>query len=123
MRRTLQQPRAAAPRPGFPARGRCATLRSMPAPERDAPVRFPPGFLWGASTSAHQVEGGNVANDWWRFEQRAGAIRGGDRSGEACRHWERFDEDFARCAACGHTMHRLSLEWSRIEPAPGRTDA
>jgi beta-glucosidase len=84
---------------------------------------FPAGFHWGAATSAHQVEGGNAKNDWWRFEQRAGAIRGGDVSGEACRHFERFDEDFARCAAYGHTMHRLSLEWSRIEPERGRIDA
>jgi beta-glucosidase len=84
---------------------------------------FPPGFFWGAATSAHQVEGGNELNDWSRFERAPGAIRGGDVSGAACRHWERFDEDFARAAGYGHTMHRLSLEWSRIEPAPGRVDA
>ena len=84
--------------------------------------RFPRGFHWGAATSAHQVEGGNRLNDWWRFEQAPGAIRGGARSGDACRHWERFDEDFARARGYGHTMHRLSLEWSRIEPEPGRID-
>jgi beta-glucosidase len=84
--------------------------------------RFPPGFHWGSSMSAHQVEGGNRANDWWRFEQQPGAIRGGATSGDACRHWERFDEDFARARAYGHTMHRLSLEWSRLEPAPGVHD-
>jgi beta-glucosidase len=86
-------------------------------------TRFPQGFLWGAATSAHQVEGGNRGNDWWRFEQQPGMIRGGARSGEACRHWERFDEDFARVRGYGHTMHRLSLEWSRIEPACGHHDA
>jgi beta-glucosidase len=85
--------------------------------------RFPHGFHWGAATSAHQVEGGNRWNDWWRFEQRPGAIRGGAVSGDACRHWGRFDEDFARARAYGHTMHRLSLEWSRIEPERGRRDA
>jgi beta-glucosidase len=86
-------------------------------------TRFPQGFHWGAGTSAHQVEGGNRGNDWWRFEQQPGAIRGGARSGDACRHWERFDQDFARARGYGHTMHRLSLEWSRIEPARGRHDA
>jgi len=86
-------------------------------------TRFPQGFHWGATTSAHQVEGGNRGNDWWRFEQQPGAIRGGAKSGDACRHWERFDEDFARARGYGHTMHRFSLEWSRIEPARGRHDA
>jgi len=84
---------------------------------------FPPGFLWGAATSAHQVEGGNSANDWWRFEQVPGAIRGGAASGSACRHYERFDADFALAAADGHNAHRLSLEWSRLEPQPGVFDA
>jgi beta-glucosidase len=87
------------------------------------PTRFPEGFLWGAATSAHQVEGGNRWNDWWRFEQRPGAIRDGAKSGDACRHWERFDEDFALAAADGHRVHRLSLEWSRLEPERGRWSA
>jgi beta-glucosidase len=84
---------------------------------------FPRGFHWGAATSAHQVEGGNRANDWWRFEQTPGHVRGGDVSGDACRHAERFADDFDLAAADGHTMHRLSLEWSRIEPERGRVDA
>lgn len=84
--------------------------------------RFPDGFLWGAATSAHQVEGGNRSNDWWRFEQQPGAVRGGERSGEACRHWELYEQDFARAAADGHNAHRLSLEWSRLEPSPGSFD-
>ncbi|MEY4071743.1 MAG: hypothetical protein RL721_2357 [Candidatus Eisenbacteria bacterium] len=85
-------------------------------------LRFPAGFLWGAATSAHQVEGGNTNNDWWRFEQRPGVIEGGRGSGEACRHFERFDSDFALAASDGHNAHRLSFEWSRLEPAPGRFD-
>ncbi|MGH7729900.1 MAG: glycoside hydrolase family 1 protein [Candidatus Eiseniibacteriota bacterium] len=83
---------------------------------------FPPGFLWGAGTSAHQVEGGNALNDWWRFEHQPGAIADGTVSGDACRHWERFDEDFALAAGDGHNAHRFSLEWSRIEPERGRID-
>jgi beta-glucosidase len=87
------------------------------------PLAFPAGFLWGAATSAHQVEGGNTRNDWWRFEQLPGVIAGGRGSGDACRHWELFDSDFALAAADGHNAHRLSLEWSRLEPAPGQFDA
>ncbi|HEV2104892.1 MAG TPA: family 1 glycosylhydrolase [Candidatus Eisenbacteria bacterium] len=87
------------------------------------PRTFPAGFLWGAATSAHQVEGGNRGNDWWRFEQLPGVIRDGRGSGDACRHWELFDRDFAAAAADGHNAHRLSLEWSRLEPARGRFDA
>ena len=85
-------------------------------------ARFPERFWWGAGTSAHQVEGDNVHNDWWRFEQRPGAIRDGRVSGPACRHYERFDEDFALAAADGHRMHRLSFEWSRLEPEHRRFD-
>jgi len=85
--------------------------------------RFPDGFLWGAGLSAHQAEGGNRANDWWRFERQPGKIHGGAVSGDACRHFELYDEDFARASADGHRAHRLSLEWSRIEPERGHVDA
>ena len=81
------------------------------------------GFLWGAATSAHQVEGDNCGNDWWRFEALPGTIAHGDVSGPACRHYEWFDRDFALAAGDGHNAHRFSLEWSRIEPARGRFDA
>src|SRR6185295_19492429 len=81
--------------------------------------RFPAGFVWGAATSAHQVEGGNRLNDWWRFEHRSPDVPTSHRSGDACRHWELYDRDFALAAADGHTAHRLSIEWSRIEPTPG----
>lgn len=87
------------------------------------PLAFPSAFLWGAATSAHQVEGDNRRNDWWRFEQIPGAIHDGHSSGGACRHYERFDADFALAAADGHNAHRLSIEWSRIEPARGQWDA
>ena len=88
----------------------------------DGSLRFPERFLWGAATSAHQVEGGNTLNDWWRFEHVPGVIRGGLGSGDACRHYEQFDADFALAAADGHNTHRLSFEWSRLEPRPGRFD-
>ena len=54
---------------------------------------FPKNFLWGTATSAHQLEGNNTKNDWWEWEQRPGAVKGGARSGSACLHWDRFEED------------------------------
>jgi beta-glucosidase len=78
---------------------------------------FPEGFLWGASTSSHQVEGGNDGNDWWDWEQ---AGRVATPSGAACDHYHRFREDFELARALNHGAHRFSLEWSRIEPEEGR---
>lgn len=80
---------------------------------------FPPGFLWGAATAAHQVEGGNRLSDWWAMEE-SGALP--FRSGDACDHYRRFAADFDLARDLGHTAHRFSLEWSRIEPAPGVWD-
>jgi beta-glucosidase len=84
-------------------------------------LRFPDGFLWGAGGSAHQVEGGNTANDWWAFEQR-GCLEGGVVSGDAADEWNRYHEDYALAAELGHNAHKLSVEWSRIEPQPGVYD-
>jgi beta-glucosidase len=81
---------------------------------------FPKGFLWGAATSSHQVEGGNDLNDWWDWEQQPGRIRDGTTSGDAAGWWAgRAEEDLARAAEMGQNAHRLSLEWSRLEPEPG----
>ncbi len=82
----------------------------------------PTPFLWGAATSAHQVEGGNDRNDWWDWEQLPGKIRNGDRSGAACLHWERYEEDLDLLRSIGLGAYRFSIEWSRIEPEPGRYD-
>ncbi len=78
---------------------------------------FPKYFLWGAATSSHQVEGNNTNNDWWQWEQTRDLQ---SRSGQACDHWNRFEEDFKLAQTFGFTAHRLSLEWSRIEPSPGQ---
>jgi beta-glucosidase len=91
----------------------------LPDPTQDR-FLFPDGFLWGAATAAHQVEGDNRASDWWAFEQ-AGALP--FRSGEACRHYELFERDFDLARGWGHNAHRLSIEWSRIEPRPGEWDS
>ncbi|MDQ6898944.1 MAG: glycoside hydrolase family 1 protein [Candidatus Dormibacteraeota bacterium] len=82
---------------------------------------FPEGFLWGCATAAHQVEGGNHNNDWWEFEQRGG-IRTGDSADPACDHYHRFAADFRLLRQLGQNAHRLSIEWSRVEPAPGEFD-
>lgn len=84
---------------------------------------FPERFLWGTATAAHQVEGNNANNDWWAFEQQPGAIWHNDRSGLACDWWQNAERDFDLMAQMGHNSHRLSVEWSRIEPEPGVFDA
>jgi len=83
--------------------------------------RFPNGFLWGCATAAHQVEGGNHGCDWWEFERRGG-IKTGESADPACDHYHRFREDFALLRRLNNNAHRLSVEWSRIEPEPGEFD-
>ena len=80
---------------------------------------FPRGFLWGTATSSHQVEGNNSNNDWWIWEQEQGRIMQGHKSGKAC-DWlgGRWQEDLDRAAEGGQNAHRLSIEWSRVEPSP-----
>ncbi|MBI4307254.1 MAG: glycoside hydrolase family 1 protein [Chloroflexi bacterium] len=89
------------------------------------PLSFPLGFLWGAATAAHQVEGGNTRNDWSLWEQgrdSRGRCRIADCqvSGQAADQFHRFRDDFDLAAKDGHTLYRLSLEWSRLEPEPFR---
>ncbi|MGO8870818.1 MAG: glycoside hydrolase family 1 protein [Acidimicrobiales bacterium] len=79
---------------------------------------FPERFVWGTATAAHQIEGGNVNNDWWAFEHDpfSGCA---DVSGDACDSFNRYPEDIALVASFGLTAYRFSLEWSRIEPEEG----
>ncbi len=88
-------------------------------------LNFPDGFLWGAATAAHQVEGANANNDWWDWEQTPGHIQNGDTSAVACDWWkgERYRADFDLAKSLSHNAHRLSVEWSRIEPREGEWDA
>lgn len=80
---------------------------------------FPESFLWGAATAAHQVEGNNLNNDWWRLEQVA-ADYGVQSSGDALDSYHRYREDMQLLSDRGFTAYRFSLEWSRIEPLPGQ---
>ncbi|MDO8498686.1 MAG: glycoside hydrolase family 1 protein [bacterium] len=91
----------------------------VPPKHDHATLEFPQGFLWGAATSAHQVEGNNTKNDWWDWEQ---GREKEFRSGEACDQYRRYEEDFDLAKELNHNSHRLSLEWSRIEPEEGKFD-
>ena len=78
-------------------------------------IQFPKDFYWGAATSSYQVEGNNVNADWWPWEKQAGK----ENSAEACRHYELYEQDFDLVKSLNHNAHRLSIEWSRIEPKEG----
>ena len=104
-------------------------------------LKFPKGFLWGAATSAHQVEGGTL-NNWSEWEQaNAGRLAEEAKikwklwqqekfpemfdpenyiSGIACDHYNRYEADFDLIKEGGHNAHRFSIEWSRIEPEEGK---
>jgi beta-glucosidase len=81
-------------------------------------ARFPQGFLWGAATAGHQVEGGNTNADLWPMEWAENSTFN-EPSGDACDHYHRYREDIALLAELGLNSYRFSLEWSRIEPEPG----
>jgi beta-glucosidase len=81
-------------------------------------VRWPAGFLWGTGASSTQCEGAAPASDWWDWERAGHAPASGDGNGFTTR----YAEDFALYAELGLTHHRLSIEWARVEPEPGRHD-
>jgi beta-glucosidase len=79
---------------------------------------FPDGFLWGASTAGHQVEGGNHNADLWSMEWAEDSLFT-EPSLDACDHYHRYPEDIGLLADLGLNAYRFSFEWSRIEPEPG----
>lgn len=79
----------------------------------DRSLPFPDGFLWGASTAAHQIEGNNVNSDWWARETM---MPGMEPSGDANDSYHRFAEDMKLLADSGLTAYRFGIEWARIEP-------
>jgi len=85
-------------------------------------MSFPEGFLWGAATAAHQVEGGNVNSDFWALEHQPGSMFV-EPSGDACDHYRLFRQDIALLAELGLDSYRFSIEWARVEPAPGQYSA
>lgn len=80
-------------------------------------MEFPKDFFWGAATSSYQVEGNNVNADWWEWEKREGLK---EVSGQACRHYALYKEDFNLAKSLNHNALRLSIEWSRIESQDGK---
>lgn len=95
-------------------------MPSIPKPKHDHHLlKFPEGFLWGAATSAHQVEGDNFYNDWWGWEQKKPPHL---RSGKGADQYHLYEDDFKLAKELGHNSHRLSIEWSRIEPEEGVFD-
>ncbi|MFA4984488.1 MAG: glycoside hydrolase family 1 protein [Candidatus Omnitrophota bacterium] len=82
-------------------------------------MEFPKGFLWGAATAAHQVEGNNSNSDWWEWERTSGLK---EPSLEACRQYNLYRQDFDLARSLHHNAHRLSVEWARIEPRQGEFD-
>ncbi|MDF1500179.1 MAG: family 1 glycosylhydrolase [Anaerolineales bacterium] len=88
-----------------------------------ARYQFPRNFLWGTCTASHQVEGQNHHSDWWHWEQQPDRILHGHRSDDACGWWDgMWAEDMDRARVGSQNAHRLSLEWSRIEPHPAVWD-
>ncbi|MEU4650317.1 glycoside hydrolase family 1 protein [Nocardia fluminea] len=79
-------------------------------------TELPAGFLWGASTAAHQIEGNNINSDWWQREHASPHLQ---HSGDAVDSYHRYPEDMRLLAEAGLNAYRFSIEWARIEPAEG----
>jgi beta-glucosidase len=84
-------------------------------------IRFPHGFLWGAATSAYQVEGSPLADGagpsiWHRFVHQPGRIANGDTGDVACDHYRRSADDVRLMRDLGLNSYRFSVSWSRILP-------
>ena len=98
------------------AMGATGTLAALPAMAK--PAGWPRNFLWGAATAGHQIEGNNIASDYWLLETLP-VTDFAERSGDACDSWTRWREDIALVRAMGLNTYRFSIEWARIEPEPG----
>lgn len=86
-------------------------------------MRWPdgaPNFLLGVATSGHQVDGGEPNNDWTQWEKTGHTAEPASRG--AVDHWVHFATDLAAFRGLGANAYRFSLEWSRLEPEPGRYD-
>ena len=83
-----------------------------------SPRQFPEGFLWGAATAGHQVEGNNVNSDVWAMEH-SNPTAYVEPSGDAANSFALWPIDLDLVRSMGLNSYRFSLEWARIEPEPG----
>ena len=84
-------------------------------------LKFPQGFLWGAATSAYQIEGGwnqdgRGESIWDRFTRRPGNIIDGSSGDDTCRHYELMPQDVALMKSLGLKSYRFSVAWPRVLP-------
>ncbi|MES4887714.1 GH1 family beta-glucosidase [Streptomyces sp. NPDC096012] len=90
----------------------------------DPMPRFPDGFLWGVSTSAHQIEGAaeeREASVWDVFTAEPGRVKDGSTAAVACDHYHRYPQDVALLAGLGVDAYRFSVSWPRVN-SPGGLD-
>jgi beta-glucosidase len=85
-------------------------------------IEFPETFLWGAATSAYQVEGSPLADGagasiWHRFTHTPSLVCDGDTGDVACDQYRRYADDVALMKALGINAYRFSISWSRVLPA------
>ncbi|WP_329435303.1 GH1 family beta-glucosidase [Streptomyces sp. NBC_01280] len=86
--------------------------------------QFPQDFLWGVSTSAHQIEGATdtrVPSVWDAFTAQPGRVKDGSTAAVACDHYHRYGEDVALIACLGVGAYRFSVSWPRVM-SPGGLD-
>ncbi len=84
-------------------------------------IEFPEGFLWGAATSAYQIEGSPLADGagpsiWHRFAHSPGLTAGGETGDVACDHYRRYAADVGLMRELGLNAYRFSISWSRVLP-------
>lgn len=84
--------------------------------------KFPKGFLFGAATSAHQIEGGNFNSDWYAWEKEGNHIANNDTSEVAADSWNKWREDIELLKKTNQNAYRFSIEWAKIEPEEGKFD-
>ncbi|MFJ9105727.1 GH1 family beta-glucosidase [Streptomyces sp. NPDC102405] len=96
-------------------------IRRMATQEHPLP-QFPAGFLWGVSTSAHQIEGAADERErsvWDTFTAEPGRVKDGSTAAVACDHYHRYREDVALLAGLGVDAYRFSISWPRVRSEGG----